>query len=469
MASPDTALQPSQTALTRSKISGSKSSTVLHSLLRENSMKSPTASPILLTRMVRESASPFGRFRRHSGALEPPVQEAAVLSRTLQPSHSLNPPQRTRSLIVQPSESDLRLAEAALRGTTDPVHVQVQVELTSHPRVARQHLVRRISRGVYTIDGKVVDIHLQETDRGMPAKLIVADGPLRQPFIDYLLVSEANAIYDTDSIAKQSALHHVPKDRRMTFDDTDKSYSRVEAMQVAKEQALLREKAAGCERDGRHVPADLMEKYTKALHRRLNPPSWAPGKLSPIQGQGARPLTQLSQAQGPSSPVPPPIRFLSSQSPAAPSLRLKQHGSCAPSWLSSPGARPVLCSTAAASLPTRAVPFVMPPTVAPGGSEPTVLPARSVLAPPRARTPVGRAPSPRPVQVLLQDAQYLHVSTRYSQARDQAPTAAPVSLPVQVVRLSPVVPVLGHWTYAVPQPLPLSHRGFVTACAVARC
>merc|ERR1719324_1542404 len=83
-------------------------------------------------------------------------------------------------------------------------------------------------------------------------------------------MTEANAIYDTGSVAKTSTLHHVPKDKRMTFDDKDERYSRLEAMKVAKEQALIREKAANLAKQGKPVPdTALLQKYSKTLKQRL--------------------------------------------------------------------------------------------------------------------------------------------------------------------------------------------------------
>lgn len=81
--------------------------------------------------------------------------------------------------------------------------------------------------------------------------------------------SEANAEYDTHAIAFTSALHAVPKERRMTFDDGHQKYSRLEAMRVAKEQASIREKAADYTRDGQQVPEDLVKKYNRTIQQKL--------------------------------------------------------------------------------------------------------------------------------------------------------------------------------------------------------
>lgn len=128
----------------------------------------------------------------------------------------------------------------------------------------------RLAPGLYDIDSHEVEVEWQHhPEVGRPGHLVVVDGPLRQPFADYLAMSEANAEYDTHSIAKTSALHHVPKERRMTFDDTHKKYTRLEAMKVAKEQAAIREKAADYSKEGRQVPDELVRKYNKVLRQKL--------------------------------------------------------------------------------------------------------------------------------------------------------------------------------------------------------
>ncbi|CAJ1428311.1 unnamed protein product [Effrenium voratum] len=77
-----------------------------------------------------------------------------------------------------------------------------------------------------------------------------------------MMDTEENATYDGQDIV-QSNLHLIARDRRISFNDTHKVYNRLEAMKVAKEQALVREKAASYVKDGRDVPQDLMARYKK--------------------------------------------------------------------------------------------------------------------------------------------------------------------------------------------------------------
>lgn len=166
----------------------------------------------------------------------------------------------------------------------DLIEQHVRYWLRHHPVEARGHQVTRVSRGVYEIDGHQVDVEWQHHPIvGMPGHLVVVDGPMRQPFADYISMSEANCEYDTLAVAKTSALHHVPKERRMTFDDTEDRYTRLEAMKVAKEQANIREQAADFAREGLGVPDDLVKKYTKNLRTKLGR-----NKVPPARGDENR-------------------------------------------------------------------------------------------------------------------------------------------------------------------------------------
>lgn len=181
------------------------------------------------------------------------------------------------------------------------LYQHVQYFFRTHPQMARHHTIVRKEDSIYEIDEHEVELAWQHAaERWKPGQLVVVDGPLRQPLVDYLTMSEANAEYDTHTIAKMSALHHVPKERRMTFDDGHKKYSRLEAMRVAKEQALIREQAADYAKEGRQVPDDLVRKYNKALRQKLRvvksreddlPPTMSPDAAS---GSGTQPAEAAS-------------------------------------------------------------------------------------------------------------------------------------------------------------------------------
>jgi len=184
----------------------------------------------------------------------------------------------------------------------------VQYFLRTHPAVMEHHSVVKRSASVYELDGHRVGIEWQHaSEPGQPGHLVVVDGPLRQPFADYLARNEANAEYDTDAIARTSALHHVPRERRMTFDDKHRKYSRLEAMKVAKEQAKVREKAADYTKEGRDVPDDLVRKYNKALRQRIRP---ARGReeAGPVRDENSDPLPNARTPREAANPKVAPER-----------------------------------------------------------------------------------------------------------------------------------------------------------------
>ncbi|CAE8681794.1 unnamed protein product [Polarella glacialis] len=154
----------------------------------------------------------------------------------------------------------------------DLVHQHVLFILRSNPQFTCRKVLQ-VCEGIYLVDGHEVNVEWQHSKRpGQRGQLVVVDGPMQQPFVDYLAMSEANVEYDTQPIARTSNLHHLAKERRITFDDKDKQYTRLEAMKVAKEQASLREKAADLVREGKQVPDDLVEKYNKLLSQKLRHP-----------------------------------------------------------------------------------------------------------------------------------------------------------------------------------------------------
>lgn len=141
-----------------------------------------------------------------------------------------------------------------------------------NPQVFTMHSFVRKRPGIYEMDGREIKVEWQyAADPGQQGFLVAVDGPLRQPFSDYMDMAEDNAEYDSCGIGSQSALHSIPKDKRVSFHDQHKMYSRLEAMKVAKEQAMVREKAADYVKDGRQIPNDLMSKYKKTLQQKLDP------------------------------------------------------------------------------------------------------------------------------------------------------------------------------------------------------
>lgn len=183
-------------------------------------------------------------------------------------------PSRQAKALPQPPfqnrPQDRQPAQPHRNSQSDLIDQHVAYFLRKNPEVRGNHSIRRRTVGSYDMDGREVQIEWQyATEPGGKGFLVVVDGPLRQPFSDYMKNTEENATYDGQDL-NTSNLHMIARDRRISFNDTHKVYNRLEAMKVAKEQALVREKAAGYVKDGRDVPADeLMTKYKKTIQVKL--------------------------------------------------------------------------------------------------------------------------------------------------------------------------------------------------------
>lgn len=202
------------------------------------------------------------------------------------------------------------------------IHEQVEQYLAAHPQFRPR--IQRIGDGEYLIEDREVKVGFCR--QGF---LVVHDGPLRQPFTDYIEKKDATAIYHKEGL-KNSTLNSVPKETRISFGDEGNRYSRLDAMKVAKEQAIFREKAATYSSEGQVVPLDLREKYQKTIDTKLGKrrwsakpekaepagPAWWPGAPAPATAATApapkqqQPQSQQQQPQ----PSPPP----KSQNPQLP-------------------------------------------------------------------------------------------------------------------------------------------------------
>lgn len=232
----------------------------------------------------------------------------------------------------------------------DLLDQHVAYYLRHHPDVHRRHHLVRKRPGVYELNGREVLVEWQyATEPGGQGHLVVLDGPLRQPFSDYMECNEYNAEYDTQSIGSRSALHQIPKDKRMSFGDQHKVYTRLEAMKVAKEQALVRETHADYLKDGRSAPNDLMDKYKKTISQKLGPyrrsapqPESPPQATPPPAASSTQPATNGAPKQSP-QPTPavqnhkPPT---GSPSPQAPAYGMQPPGYQPPGYPGTPSYTP---------------------------------------------------------------------------------------------------------------------------------
>lgn len=145
--------------------------------------------------------------------------------------------------------------------------------LRHHSDVHARSTVVRKRPGVYDVNVREVFVEWQYAEEpGGQGHLVVIDGPLRQPFTDYMEGSDSNAEYkDPLSPSIQSALHKIPKDERLTFEPPSAPYSRYDAMMVAKEQAIARQAAAEHVKEGLDIPSTLISSYNRTITEQLNP------------------------------------------------------------------------------------------------------------------------------------------------------------------------------------------------------
>lgn len=229
----------------------------------------------------------------------------------------------------------------------DLLDQHVAYYLRHHPETHAQHSIYRKRPGVYVLDRREVDVEWQYAeDPDEHGFLVIVDGPLRQPFADYMEMTEKNAEYDSRS-CNRSSLSSIPREQRMSFHDQHKVYTRLEAMKVAKEQAAFREKHADYLKEGAEVPDDLMMKYKKTIQQKLGQQtpqrrdhgSKSPHRdLTPAQYVMTPPPEQFQPEQGRRRSYTPQSVFASEpldyfSSPAS-------HGGSSSMWGSAWGATP---------------------------------------------------------------------------------------------------------------------------------
>jgi hypothetical protein len=115
--------------------------------------------------------------------------------------------------------------------------------LRHHDDVWQQNAVERKIPGVYIINLREVKVDWQHGDEDQKGFLVVLDGPLRQPFSRYMEMSEEDAEYTENGLQSMS-IHNIPVEQRLSFPEQGKVTNRLEAMKIAKQQAMMREKAA---------------------------------------------------------------------------------------------------------------------------------------------------------------------------------------------------------------------------------
>jgi len=202
----------------------------------------------------------------------------------------------------------------------DLIDQHVAYFLRKNPEVRSRHKIERVRPYTYLLDNREVQIEWQyATEPGGQGFLVVVDGPLRQPFSDYMMDTEENATYELqDSV--QSNLHLIDRESRFSFNDNFKVYNRLEAMKVAKEQAVFREKAATYVKDGQDLPRDFLDRYKKTIQVKLghNRPKGVRPSTEEAPPSPEPPATQPPSPQPQKAPPPPPPAPYGAPAPPAP-------------------------------------------------------------------------------------------------------------------------------------------------------
>jgi hypothetical protein len=101
-----------------------------------------------------------------------------------------------------------------------------------------QHSVVCTKKGVYQIAGRAVEVYF-DYDEDEDIILMVRDGPLTQPFLDYVFDTGENE--DFEVVTSSTNLQTLPEHARLQVPDSAPSDCRLTSMRTAKTQAAQRE------------------------------------------------------------------------------------------------------------------------------------------------------------------------------------------------------------------------------------
>lgn len=135
--------------------------------------------------------------------------------------------------------------ERYIADKSDLLDMHVAHYFKTNPDVWEKTTCEKQQNSKYLINCRnvVVEWFFAETDSDN-GYLIVRDGPLIQPFCNYVDGSADNEKYEIREGMERPRISQIPKEGRISFSDKDMVYTRLEAMRVAKEQAKIRDQAA---------------------------------------------------------------------------------------------------------------------------------------------------------------------------------------------------------------------------------
>jgi hypothetical protein len=268
---------------------------------------------VIAQRMFEGFAGIFGSDKTNTAQVE-----ARANSHIRDPAEFLQKPKsQFDSVAARPQEIEgqFEYEEPTEREVLMDKHVAYF--LRKHPEAQRRHHIVKVRPAVYNVNGREINVDWQYSETpGEQGFLLAIDGPLRQPFADYMAETEANMEFDDKRLGR-SSLQQIPKGKRLSFGDSHKAYTRLEAMKVAKEQALVREMAADYVKDGVEVPQrELMLKYKKVISQKLGGRQRRPEQPLPAP-------EAISEVDAPAPPIvaPPPVAAPVSLPPPPPTAQ----------------------------------------------------------------------------------------------------------------------------------------------------
>eukprot|EP01066_Platyproteum_vivax_P012025 Platyproteum_vivax@DN5453_c0_g1_i1.p1 len=128
----------------------------------------------------------------------------------------------------------------------DRIDVEIAKYLQKHPNVHEAISIKRLKLGEYMIDSRTVKLQMRPWGKESKPILVVADGPMKQPFEDYITGSPENEVWE--GVETSLAVHALPQHARLTFKamppPQQRPPDRLLAMRTAKKEAILREENA---------------------------------------------------------------------------------------------------------------------------------------------------------------------------------------------------------------------------------
>eukprot|EP01067_Filipodium_phascolosomae_P006245 Filipodium_phascolosomae@DN4507_c0_g1_i1.p1 len=184
----------------------------------------------------------YNKFTRETQWTDPTAHTAQKLATSFK-NFSRNLTMATLSSNRTASDTPLSTEYVPLQN--DPIDLRIGYFLKQNPDIAAQYRFKRLRLGDYMLNSRRVKVHLKPWPPDyLEPILVIQDGPLKQPFVEYMNGSSQGEVYE--EVEPACAVQHVPHNSRLTFKipKEHRPPDRLAAMQVATKEADMREEAA---------------------------------------------------------------------------------------------------------------------------------------------------------------------------------------------------------------------------------